>query len=140
VSETELAWAAGFFDGEGSTMVARCKPKAVEYYYFRLSVGQTNPETLERFQRAVGGMGAISGPRLRKDGRKPFWQWQLTGQKGIEVMEQLWPYLSEEKRNQYVRARAEIREHRLKNNLGGRDEMANFRRSDRKVLRQPTLW
>jgi len=49
----ELAWAAGFFDGEGSF-------SWTEAAAFGCTViNQANKEPLERFQRAVAGLGKI---------------------------------------------------------------------------------
>ncbi|MDE3112247.1 MAG: hypothetical protein KGK34_04810 [Chloroflexota bacterium] len=58
-----LAWAAGFFGGEGSTFVHRSRPS---YRRLELSIGQSGPdgvpEVLLRFQAVVLGMGTIDGP------------------------------------------------------------------------------
>ena len=57
-----LAWAAGFFDGEGST-IARTDARRPGYYQLELSVPQNGPdgvpEVLSKFQRAMLGVGAI---------------------------------------------------------------------------------
>ena len=58
----QLAWASGFFDGEGCTgsRVDKRRPNSARIY---VSVGQQSksreivPSVLTRFQRAVGGMG-----------------------------------------------------------------------------------
>lgn len=61
----ELAWAAGFFDGEGTTHLAMAP--ASRYSpdrrcgFPRLSVAQISVETLDRFRTAVGGIGGIYG-------------------------------------------------------------------------------
>ncbi len=57
-TELELAWAGGFFDGEGSTCCTYSNGKP--YTRISLSIGQKNEEgnriasTLLRFQQAVG--------------------------------------------------------------------------------------
>lgn len=56
--ETEVSWAAGFFDGEGTVW-----SRIVPYRAVRLAVGQSaTPELLERFRLAVGGVGNVRGP------------------------------------------------------------------------------
>ena len=54
----ELAWAAGFFDGEGNIRAR------VDKYHnaFVVQIAQTDRRPLERFQAAVGGIGVIYGP------------------------------------------------------------------------------
>ena len=98
-SWTELAWAAGFFDGEGCTTGRRSYP--------RISITQAGPlaqppEVLDRFRRAVGGIGHISGPELDDSGRhKPRWVYFLHG--GVQVsavIALLWPFLGAVKRAQ----------------------------------------
>ena len=51
----ELAWAAGFFDGEGCF----CFSEAGQYVC--VSITQTEREPLDRFERAVG-LGKVNGP------------------------------------------------------------------------------
>ena len=57
-----LAWAGGFFDGEGSTMTKTESSRPADHQ-LNLSVAQSGgaevPEVLTRFQTAMGGMGTI---------------------------------------------------------------------------------
>jgi len=65
LDRTELAWAAGFFDGEGSTMVHtnELRPGYLRLEVVVPQVGHDGlPAVLLRFQRAVGGLGRIGGP------------------------------------------------------------------------------
>jgi hypothetical protein len=65
LDRTELAWAAGFFDGEGSTMVHtdESRPGYLRLEVVVPQVGHDGlPAVLLRFQRAVGGLGRIGGP------------------------------------------------------------------------------
>lgn len=55
MNREELAWAAGFFDGEG------CFSYSKSGQYVCVSIGQTVREPLERFKLAVG-LGVIYGP------------------------------------------------------------------------------
>lgn len=60
-----LAWAAGFFDAEGSTVV-RLAGATRERAYMRAQIPQSDRcggrEVLERFRAAVNGTGSISEP------------------------------------------------------------------------------
>ena len=102
MKDTELAWAAGFFDGEGSTANARNG----KYHRVLISVSQTTLEPLERFRDALGGLGNIHGPYQRTDPRftgviKPFWVYQCQAQGEVRaVYETLKPWLCSIKREQ----------------------------------------
>lgn len=109
-NETELAWAAGFFDGEGSTSLARSRDGRT--ITVRMVLNQTRPEPLQRFQRAVGA-GKCFGPH-RKDKNprhSPQWFWQAQSRADVaQVIECLWPYLSLPKREQFVKRAFEAQE------------------------------
>jgi hypothetical protein len=97
----ELAWAAGFFDGEGCF----CYSEAPRYV--SVSIGQTSCEPLERFRVAVG-IGKINGPYLHKGpnrmGKKPQWVYQAYGVEKVQaIAAMLWFKLGSIKRAQAVR-------------------------------------
>src|SRR5258708_31034703 len=56
----ELAWAAGFFDGEGHVSASRQAGK--RSCNMCIQIAQTDPEVLHRFRAAVGGLGNVRGP------------------------------------------------------------------------------
>ena len=90
---SELAWAAGFFDGEGSTVCQSIK----DGRYLRVGLPQKEREPLDRFQRAVGG-GSVNGPY------RGVYNYSACGQKALAVLGQLWPYLCTTKRVQALTA------------------------------------
>lgn len=100
----ELAWAAGFFDGEGCSMLQTATYKDYEYPCLRVSVTQSGDSALPilvRFQSAVGGIGKILGPIQRKS-YKPRWDWKAQGLEDCQAaIAMLWPFLSEVKRKQF---------------------------------------
>lgn len=106
MDQLELARAAGFFNGEGSTCSwLRNEINKQPYPQIRLSIGNTEVENLEQFQRAVG-YGSINGPWSR-NGRKDEWKYSINILEDIQyvICDLLWSWLSEEKRNQYCEAR-----------------------------------
>jgi hypothetical protein len=52
----ELAWAAGLFDGEG------CFSYTERAGFGVATISQVDRRVLDRFQRAVGGLGKVYGP------------------------------------------------------------------------------
>lgn len=101
----ELAWAAGFFDGEGSFGVDRKRP----YRYLTASLSQTDPRPLCRFVAAVG-MGNVTGPTRETSrlSRKCKWRVQFSGTKAVAVATALTPHLSPPKLEQLAKAWKEV--------------------------------
>lgn len=104
VNREELAWAAGFFDGEGSAGV--CTGSSGRFY-LTLSVGQNNQSTLVRFQKAVLGLGRQYGPYTykKRPNTKPWYNWKVSTFQSVQaVIAVLWQFLSEPKRFQIKQA------------------------------------
>jgi hypothetical protein len=103
-TQAELSWAAGFFDGEGSTM-STGKGK-----YPRVSITQAGrvarpPEVLVRFCAAVGSLGEVVGPEVfANTAHRPRWVYKCHGADAVAlVIDLLWPFLGEVKRAQAMR-------------------------------------
>ena len=95
----ELAWAAGFFDGEGSTCWTRCH-KDQPAHSLSISITQIDPEVLSRFQEAVG-VGRIGGPYKRKEKTSSqYWQFRANNLEAHQALKLLWQFLSSKKRKQ----------------------------------------
>lgn len=111
LDRAELAWAAGFFDGEGSTL-ARTDSAKPGYRQLNVTVPQCChhgvPPVLARFQRAMLGMGGITGPydedlyMLRFNARE----------EASLALRLLWPALGDVKRDQATRAMALVEKSR----------------------------
>ena len=103
----ELAWAGGFFDGEGSTYLEKHRTHA-GYFYPVLYVPQSAeigvaPELL-RLKSAMNGLGNISGVRQDGPDGKPYRRWRVvTPLKVQAALHLLWPFIGEVKRAQAQR-------------------------------------
>lgn len=98
----EVAWAAGFFDAEGTASSSQRLQRPSRERQMAVYQGGRDeiPEALLRFQRAVGGRGNITGPY-----RERLFHWTTRKHTAFdEVMTMLWPWLSECKRAQLQRA------------------------------------
>jgi hypothetical protein len=94
----ELAWAAGFFDGEGSVYFTG--------KYITLAITQADRRPLDRFRAALD-LGTVRGPyRLEKS---PYFVYTAGVYEIQPVIEKLWPLLSEPKREQITNAKAKAR-------------------------------
>lgn len=103
----EVAWAAGFFDGEGSITFLRKRNRRGELdgrKDLRISLMQCDPRPLERFASAVS-VGRVRGPHHRTRGRaeRPYWCWDASGNRAAHVYGLIEPFLSEPKREQMAR-------------------------------------
>jgi hypothetical protein len=106
---TELAWAAGFFDGEGTTFVNRHKIKhrnrpGQPVYYINspaVAVCQVERQPLDRFARIVGGRVPTGPYKPKTKNSRPYYRWDAMGRPSVvRVLTLLWPYMSEPKRAQ----------------------------------------
>ncbi len=114
----ELAWAAGFFDGEGTITVSVTRPNPARpprqrtgHVTFYVGVNQATsaisdvaiPAPIARFAEALG-MGTVVGPYRQDDHRRPIFKWYGHNQVGLAALSVLWPFLCEPKRAQAIRA------------------------------------
>jgi intein/homing endonuclease len=109
-----LAWAAGFWDGEGCTTTGQRAGGRLDgtprTKFLEIVVGQSGSDiNLRRFREAVGGRGNIGGPYPR-EGRKDVYQWRAYGSRAGEVMLLLSPWLGEDKKEQYRQKLQEVAE------------------------------
>lgn len=92
ISSTELAWAAGFYDGEGSTGVTRRQ--------LVLTLKQVDPRPIQRLIEALR-VGRLLGPYERPDpNQRPIHGWRVFDNEAKAALDLMWPYLSEPKREQ----------------------------------------
>jgi hypothetical protein len=80
----EIAWAAGFYEGEGSCSYAAGS--------FRLSIPQVNLEPLERIHRYFGGGLSINSRGISSV--------QIYGKRGVDFAVAIYPHLSQRRQKQ----------------------------------------
>ena len=97
-TECEIAWAAGFFEGEGYFSPNVRQLKDGPRVYPTVGLKNTDREMLERFHRIVG-VGFIRpdavGEQKRSAHHKDSWRWRATSRTEAEyVLHLLKPWLS----------------------------------------------
>ncbi len=102
---TDLAWAAGFYDGEGSVSVTG---STLQYKEGRtsicISVGQVNREPLDKLTD-IFGIGEIYGPYARGGTSQPIYLYKVYGYVNVQyVIAQMWSYISSAKKAQVRKA------------------------------------
>jgi hypothetical protein len=100
----ELAWAGGFFDGEGSSYLEKHRTHA-DYFVPRLYVPQSSEvgiaRELVRLKSAVADLGTISGARRPGGSRRPYRRWRVFTPTAVHLaLHLLWPFIGEAKRSQ----------------------------------------
>ena len=91
ISTFDIAWAAGFLEGEGSFFhnSGSCK----------VSAGQVQKEPLDRLVKFFGGVLSLRRPI---PGAQPFTIWSVNARRSVQVMMTLYPLMSP-KRQQEIR-------------------------------------
>jgi hypothetical protein len=95
----ELAWAAGFFDGEGWANAVAAEGRRTRQPQARINQADRNgvPAVLLRFQTALGGLGRLGGPYL-EEGRQDLYRWEVSSRGDVELLHHLLlPWLGEVK-------------------------------------------
>jgi len=99
-SESEIAWAAGLFEGEGSVILTK-------WGRIKLQMKLTDQDVLEHFRHIMGGV--INGPYQYnvpgKPPRKRFWLWSVTGPKANDACILLEPWLGKRRRERMEQLR-----------------------------------
>ena len=96
ISDTDKAYIAGLFDGEGSVSYKQYmrkrkgKSKAYPTWQIRLEIAMTD-ESLLIWLHEVLGVGTV-GPRKVKPGRKKQWRWRCSHRDAYFVSLLIWPW------------------------------------------------
>ena len=89
----DLAWVAGFFDGEGSVTISH--PQPVErpgWFGLQVRISQITKEPLTVISAMFGGTVGVRD-NSGGFGTRQIYQWSLTSTKAGEFLELLLPYL-----------------------------------------------
>lgn len=93
----DIAWAAGFFDGEGYvTINKRLQQKKYIIHSTFVGVNHVAPEPLYEMARLFGGIVVLDQHSLKQssDGHKrhPRYRWKICSQKAKEALVTMMPY------------------------------------------------
>lgn len=98
------AWAAGLFDGDGSTCFAKHRTH-IGYRTADAAITQSSsqgvPEVLTRFRSVVGAVGRVYGPYAAGENWEPVYRYKALRLADVEqVIRTIWPWLGSVKRAQ----------------------------------------
>mgnify|MGYP001577332679 CR=1 FL=1 len=97
VTGTDIAWAAGFLEGDGCVSFFSGSPSA--------EAGQATTEPLEKLQRLFGGSIYFypKGKTCYKPGA-PFWVWRVNGARAVGLLLTLYTFMSSRRKRQIEKA------------------------------------
>jgi Sigma-70, region 4 len=99
---SEIAWAAGLFEGEGSISLSRNQ--------IRLKLGMTDGDVVQRFADIAGCGRVYVREEMRRVHWKPCWYWEVARRADcVAVMAALLPYLGERRTERWLEVCAERR-------------------------------
>jgi hypothetical protein len=108
---TDIAWLAGFLDGEGTFQIINVrKTGSGPMYDAQLAATNTDIALLNRCQHIAGG--SVYGPNGRGDPRwKDSYRWALRGKKLGPLLDELLPFLvsKREQASILIALRSEVR-------------------------------
>lgn len=90
--DAELAYLAGFFDGEGSISILRPRAKA-RSLLLHIQVSQIVREPLEMFQSRFGGTIHLTNRGQSPLSRRPIWAWHAGPRAGAAALQEMLPFL-----------------------------------------------
>ena len=83
MKKTDLAYLAGFFDGEGSIFLTKASRNAG--LELRISISQANRWICEKYRMAFGG-AIVKDRNSKPDSWKCAWQWRAGANIGLEFL------------------------------------------------------
>lgn len=89
--ESQLGWAAGMLDGEGTIGLYKHN-KRTNQVTLKVSIGNTYKPALEFLQQFFNGWGSLY-PLTKYPGRKQVYAWCVSARQASEVVKKLAPYL-----------------------------------------------
>jgi hypothetical protein len=107
VTESDLHWAAGLFEGEGTVTIA--VRNRDETYRIVVSIANTDRQVIDWFQSRWPGY--VQGAYGKRPRRKPAWYWTLIGPRAEAFIRQLRPFLRTERVRRKVELAIAFRDH-----------------------------
>lgn len=93
----DLAYFAGFFDGEGCISIAtqrsEWKDKPIKNYRLECVVGSTNHWIIELMKFQFGGAVYCDRRDNHPVSHRPFWRWMICSKQALAFLREVYPYL-----------------------------------------------
>lgn len=127
VTELDLAWAAGLFEGEGCISIG--VRNSDETYRLICIIGSTDRETIEFFHRRWGGY--FQRGFGKQPNHKPSWTWTLIGPKAAAFLAAIQPHVRTQKTREKLELGIRFQSGRLPGGTGG--YMPGYKEGQRQI-------
>jgi hypothetical protein len=122
MTEIELAWAAGFFDGEGSVRIDKARGGAPTGR-LTVEISQIDRAPLDALRAKWGGIvRPVGGVHLRA-----AWKWQVVSRQALAFLGAIAPYIRLERNRQRIMLAREFQEGAGARGVVGDDEYLAWR-------------
>jgi hypothetical protein len=96
MKESDLAYVAGLFDGDGCIYIKKNLPSALRRmknpgYEIAVAIANTYPPILKELKNWFGG--TIKKTKRKKDNHSILYQWGLTSKSALPFLRMVYPYL-----------------------------------------------
>lgn len=97
--DTDIAYAAGLLDGEGSIVIGLSKRKRlkgiVPDHWLQVGITGTNREMLDWLRQNFGGHISDSSHSKSRKKQRPCWTWRVMSNQASEFLKLLLPFLKD---------------------------------------------
>ena len=96
LSETDLSYLAGFFDGDGCINISKSHPKHSKSprHVLQVILAQANRPFLQMWAERTGiGKLYQFKSQTKLNNRQEMWHWRMTGQQAEDLLRLLMPFL-----------------------------------------------
>jgi transcriptional regulator with XRE-family HTH domain len=95
ITEAELAYAAGFLDGEGCIRIQRgaVQKSGRRYYFTVVQITQTNEDVIRWFQARWKGYAYFNHRNGKNPNAKMASEWKISGTSALAFLRDVYPYL-----------------------------------------------
>lgn len=108
ISTLDIAWSAGFLEGEGCFMITKMG-KMKNSALIRVIVGQVQKEPLERLQAMYGGKVHLTTTKGR-----PMYRWETYTRRSVQIMMTIYPLMSPKRKSEIERCLERWKSHSTK--------------------------
>ncbi len=141
MKQTDLAWAAGIIDGEGSVCIIKEeRPGNLSTQHrLRVAVGMTHKPTVQRLEDIFKvGHVRTTPNHLKGNNWKPVYEWVIYSNQAMAVLDKTENYMTTKKRHVKV-ARQFAERPRAKTGSGNKVPLAFLKQREKLYLRMRSL-
>ena len=138
MGKLDLAYFAGFFDGEGCIQIAsqrrQWKGRPYRYYRLELVVASTNHWIIELMKFQFGGAVYEENREGHPKSHRPAWRWMICARRAKTFLEDVLPYLKLKRAEAEIAIKWQSERRMGQMSWGEREKMMAVTEANRMVL------